>query len=217
MPAPTDPERPEPFAPTPAPAPAPAPAARERAVAMLTRRYAADELGEAELESLLDRVYRARTPAELEAVLAGLAAEQAAGGPSNAGAGVPAPAPREVGAFLSGQEVRITGVAPRHLRLHARLGYVELDLTHARFEPGTTEIEVHAFMGYVEIRLPAGVRVESEGHAFAGYFSVRGGRGGAEAEDVPVVRLTGRATLGYAECYVARGGGRPPAAALPGG
>jgi hypothetical protein len=35
--------------------------------------------------------------------------------------------------------------------LRARLGYVELDLTQATFEPGVTTIDVSALMGYGQI------------------------------------------------------------------
>ena len=54
---------------------------------------------------------------------------------------------------------------------------------------------MRSFAGYVEIRVPAGVRVESSGRAFLGYFALKGATG-----DAPVVlRVTGRASIGYVE------------------
>lgn len=175
------------------------PAQRERVVDVLTRHFANDELTEAELDARLQRVYAATTTPELEAIIADL---PAFAGPETR----PVPAQfsgTEIAALFSGQERRLTDVVPRDLRLRARLGYVELDLTQARFEPGVTTIDVRTFMGYVEIRLPAGVRVESLGRALFGYFAVKdSGASGASADAPSVVRITGRAAVGYTEVFL---------------
>ncbi len=173
------------------------PAARERVAHALSQHFAEDHIGTEELETRLARVYAATTAAELEAVVADLPATAA-----EVTALAPADQPGErITALFSGQEQRMTGVVPRHLRLRARLGYVELDLTHATFAPGLTEIDVRAFMGYVEIRLPAGVRVENRGHALFGFFSLKG-QGAPKA--ATTLRITGRATFGYAELFARR-------------
>ncbi len=191
------------------PAPPVTPEARERAVEALTRHYAADRIGDADLEARLERVYHAATGAELEAALAGLPVPA-----PEAAAGAPAAAPEDAGArrieaLLSGQEERVTGVVPRALRVRSRLGYVELDLSRATFQPGVTALDVRAIFGYAEIRLPPGVRVESRGRAVAGYFAVRGASR-AGGEDAPAtVRITGRALCGYVECRVAKGEAPP--------
>ncbi len=167
-------------------------AERERVLALLTRAYAADWLTEAELQARLDRAFLATTAAELQDVLVGMASDAAS---------VPETAGMRVRAVLSGEEQRPTGALPRRLRLEARLGYVQLDLRGARFQDGVTEIHVDALAGYVEIRLPAGVRAESAGRALLGYFTLQGG--GLEPDaGTPVVRITGRAVLGYMECRV---------------
>jgi len=186
----------------------PLPDARERVVETLTRLFAEDRISEAELEARLERVYRADPGPELDAILADLqvappAAEStavlAAGGEET-----------RVRAFLSAVERQWAGTVPRQLAVRGRLGYVELDMTGATFEPGVTVIDVRAFMGYVQIRFPAGVRVECHGHAFAGFFTLKGA--GSAAADAPVVRIVGRASFGFAECSVASGA----AARLPG-
>lgn len=184
---------------TPSP-PDPLPAAqRDRVVDVLTRYFANDELTEAELDARLQRVYAATTRGELEAIIADL---PALAGPETR----PVPAAQfrgtEIAALFSGQERRLTDVVPRDLRLRARLGYVELDLTQARFEAGITTIDVRAFMGYVEIRLPAGVRVESLGRALFGYFAVKDSGASGASADAPVVRITGRAAVGYTEVFL---------------
>jgi hypothetical protein len=191
------------------PAPPPEPEARERVVDALTRHFADDRISAEDLETRLERVYRATTAAQLEAVVADLPSTL----PVAASSAVPdVGAPQRISALFSAQEQRVTGVVPRELELHARMGYVELDLTHATFEPGLTAIDVRALMGYVQIRLPPGVRVECRGRALFGYFSLRGAAGSG-AEDSPrIVRITGRAVFGYAECLAGRG-----KAALPPG
>jgi len=176
------------------------PDARERVVEVLTRHYAEDRISSDDLEVRLERVYHAATPAELEAVIADLPAAL----PVDTTAPVPAGSrgAERISALMSAQEQRLTGVVPRDVQVRARLGYVELDLTRATFEPGLTVIDARAFMGYVQIRLPAGVRVECRGRAVAGFFSLKGGS--ASEEDSPrVVRITGRAAFGFAECFVA--------------
>ncbi len=173
-------------------APMPTAGERDRVVELLTRHYAVDRLTEAELQARLDRVYGATTPAELQRVLADLPAEP------ELGADLPV---QRVRAVFSGQEQKLTGVRPRQLRLQARFGYVELDLTGATLQEGVTEIDVRVFAGYAEIRLPAGVRVESVGQALLGYIAVKGAGTAADERATRAVRITGRVVCGYAECF----------------
>ena len=160
-------------------------AARERVIEILTRHFANDDLTEADLEARFQAVYAAQTSRELDAIVADL--------PTTG-----AHETTDVTALLSGQERRLAGVVPRGLKLRARLGYVELDLSEATFEPGVTTIDVRAFMGYVQIRLPTGVRVESAGRALFGYFAVKG----ATADAPSIVRITGRARFGFVEAIL---------------
>ena len=107
--------------------------------------------------------------------------------------------------MFSGHESNLVSVVPRVWKLRARLGYIELDLTRAAFEPGVTTIDVGAFMGYVQLRLPADVRVENRGGAVFGFFSLKGEGAsgtGEPTESVKVVRITGRATFGFAEATI---------------
>ena len=161
------------------------PAARDRVIEVLTRYFANDQLTEAQLDARFQAVYEAKSLRELEAIIADL----------------PALGDREstdIRATFSGQEPRLAGVVPRLLTLRARLGYIELDLTQARFEPGVTTIDVGVFSGYVQIRFPAGVRVESSGRAFLGYFAIKGSVSDAPA----IVRIVGRANLGFVEAFL---------------
>ncbi|MGD0483327.1 MAG: DUF1707 domain-containing protein [Gemmatimonadales bacterium] len=191
------------------PAPPIGPDARDRVVEVLTQHFAGDRITEADLEARLERVYAATTGPELEAIIADLPgnvpAVFAGAIPAIPGDGA---AVRRIDALLSGQEQRMTGVVPRQLQARGRLGYVELDLTHATFEQGLTTIDVQAFMGYVQVRLPPGLRVECHGRAVAGYFSLKGASRAGGDDALSVVRITGRAAFGYAEVFIAKGG--PP-------
>jgi hypothetical protein len=185
-----------------------APAARERVVERLTHLFADDLITQDDLEARLDRVYHAASGAELDAIVADLPAPVAE---ATAVTAHDTARPR-VAALLSAVERQWMGVVPRHLEVRGRLGYVELDLTGATFEPGVTVIDVRAFMGYVQLRLPAGVRVECLGRAFAGFFAMKGAaRAGATASP-SVVQIVGRAAFGFAECFVAS----DPTLRLPG-
>jgi len=185
------------------------PAARERVVEALTRLYADDRITSEDLEARLERVYHATSAPQLQAIIADLPAVLPTAEP-HAVAAEPGAAQR-ISALFSGQEQRVTGVVPRQLEVRSRFGYVELDLTRATFEPGVTEIDVRAFMGYAEIRLPPGLRVDCRGRAVFGFFALKGAS--RSDEDAPVVvRITGRASFGYAECYI----GKAKAALPPG-
>ena len=171
------------------------PAAREQVIALLTERYAQDHLTLDEFERRAGAAYAARTPAELGALTADLE-----------GGTVPAtrsslPA-MNVGVVL-GSVVREMYAVPRHVEIRTVLGNIELDLTHASFAPGVTEIALHAFMGNIEIQLPASVGVEDHVSTVLGSFEYRRhprASSWAEASRVTsVVRFTGRVTMSSAE------------------
>jgi len=197
----------------PLPSTAPQPDARERVVELLGRSFAEDRISEEELEARLERVYRAQTAAELDALVADLAAPLPAPVPEGAGPLAAAGPRSRIAALFSGQEQRLTGPVPPRLDVRSRLGYVELDLTRASFGPGETMIDVRAFMGYVQIRFPGSVRVECQGRATFGYFALRGSGAPEGSEAMPLVRVVGHASFGFAECFTPR----REAPALPGG
>ncbi|HEX4627339.1 MAG TPA: DUF1707 domain-containing protein [Gemmatimonadales bacterium] len=177
------------------------PAARDRVVDALTRHFASDQITEAEFEARLDRVYGATTELELADVIADLPVSvRSAAAPAVRDA---LHAGHRINALFSGIERKVTGLVPGELRVRAHLGYIELDLTGATFAPGLTAIDVRALMGYVQIRLPAGIRVESHGRALFGFFTSKGAQSPGADRSKSVVRITGRATFGFAEATAA--------------
>ena len=171
------------------------PASRDRVIALLTERYAQDQITLDEFERRATAAYAATSTAALMALTADL------------GDGV-VPAVRaslpagNVGVVM-GSIVRDMHAVPRRLDVRTVLGNVELDLTRASFAPGVTEIALHAFMGNIEIQLPAHVGVEDHVSAVLGSFEYRRHPRAAswiESSNVAsVVRFTGRVTMSSAE------------------
>jgi hypothetical protein len=174
------------------------PASRERVIALLTERYAQDHLSLDEFERRAAAAYAARTPDELAA----LTADLPAGEVPAMRASLPA---MNVGVVL-GSIVRDMHAVPRVLEVRTVLGNVELDLTHATFAAGVTEITLHAFMGNIEIHLPWNVGVEDHVSAVLGSFEYRRHpRAASWAESskiASVVRFTGRVTMSSAEVVI---------------
>jgi hypothetical protein len=179
-------------------APPVSPAAREKVIALLTEQYAHDRLSLDEFERRAAAAYAARTSADLAALTGDL------------GEG-PVPATRaslpamNIGVVL-GNIVRDMHAVPRQLDIRTVLGNVELNLTHASFAPGVTEISLHAFMGNIEILLPPHVGVEDHVSAVLGSFEYRRHpRASSWIEGsrvASVVRFTGRVTMSSAEVVI---------------
>ena len=182
----------------PALAPPVSPAARERVIAQLTEGYAQDHLSLDEFERRAAAAYAARTSDDLAALTVDLADS----GVPAARASLPS---MNVGVVL-GSIVREMHAVPRALEVRTVLGNVELDLTHASFAPGVTEISLHAFMGNIEIQLPPHVGVEDHVSAVLGSFEYRRhprATSWAESHHVTsVVRFTGRVTMSSAEVVI---------------
>lgn len=171
---------------------------RERVVEALSEHFARDHLSLDELESRLSRVYSASTPQEVDSLLDGLPA-LTVGAPLPVAADPTAPPPKmreRLVAVLSGIVRRGLWRVPRNLRVVAVMGGVQLDLREAEFPPGVTEIRAFVFMGGLDVQVPPGVRLETDGVAILGGFEDRVDESGAAGRDAPIVRITGVAIMG---------------------
>lgn len=177
---------------------------RERVIEALSEHFARDHLTIDELESRMTRVYAASTPQEVNALLDGLPALTTASPlPATADPYAVAPKMRErLVAVMSGIVRRGLWVIPRRLRVVAVMGGVDLDLRQATFSPGVTEIHAFVLMGGLVVRVPPGVRLETDGFAFMGGFEDRLFEPGAAGRDAPVVRVTGVAIMGGVDARV---------------
>jgi hypothetical protein len=196
-------------------------AARERAIRLLTDRFADDTLTVDEFEARLDRMYKAATPADLDALtsdLVGTTSVPAVVPPAGSGAAAtiraamgtrPYPAPgetpplRRILSLMS--ETKHTGrwVVPRRLDVRAIMGDLFLDLRDAALPPGLCEMDVLAIMSNVKILVPPGVVVE-------GLLTAVMAAVGNDAEDdgrLPAsavrIRLTGTAFMAEVRVRVA--------------
>ncbi len=103
-------------------------------------------------------------------------------------------------AVFSGQKRTGPWELPRHMRVAAVMGSVELDLREAVMAEGEIEIEIFCLFGSVEICVPPGVQVECDGDAFAGEFGYSPDSMFMPQLGAPRVRITGSATFGEVKC-----------------
>jgi hypothetical protein len=142
---------------------------RERTVAALCEQFAADNLALADLETRLDSAHRARTAAELQALVQDLPVLHS-GQPVHAAASTGA-APRRADsqatrdtrtmvAFMGGVERKGQWTPGRRNLVFAVMGGAGLDFREVALPPGTTEVVLFCMMGGAEIIVPPGLAVD---------------------------------------------------------
>lgn len=179
------------------------PPQRDAAIERLTTAFAEDTITMDEFERRAELVYRAVTIDDLKLLLQDLPSSQGAAlQRSDKSDGVALLGSQSVDAItsvLSNTERKGAMKIPRYLRVRTVLGSLALDLRHAVFQAGVTEIHVNCVLGNVEIWAPAGARVEMGCDALLGNVQsdVPDPAEGALAD--VVIRITGRALLGNVE------------------
>jgi hypothetical protein len=184
---------------------------RERVAEALREAAAEGRLSLEELDERLDRVFAAKTYAELTPVTADLPGmgdlpvprgDRRAGQETGAGSfGIN----RYGGEASEHAAVAIMGsfsrkgswVVPPVMSAVAIMGGGELDLREARFAERTVTIHVTAIMGGVEITVPDDARVEVNGIGIMGGFDHRAA--GEGAADGPTIVIDGLAFWGGVE------------------
>jgi Domain of unknown function (DUF1707)/Cell wall-active antibiotics response 4TMS YvqF len=175
---------------------------RDRTVARLSEAYARDALTMRELELRMEAVYRAIDHADLTRLTSDLPSDGAPVRQSSTG--LIRGARQGVNATFSSVEgVRLT-VMPTLFDIRALFGSVELDLRDTAFQPGVTEISVHATLGNIELKLPAHVEVEQMGdHTFCSVSvkdkRFKDSRGWNPPEHRSIVRFTGHSFMSNIE------------------
>lgn len=185
--------------------------ARERTIRILTDRFADDTLSIEEFETRLDRMYKAQSPAELDALLQEVEARarRRAGAAPNAG-GVPAPyqdvAPRRILAIMS--ETKRTGrwLMPRELALRGIMSNVTIDLRDVAMPGGYCELDLVAVMSEVVIVVPPHVLVEDLTLTVMAESTNAAMDDGTLPPDAPRLRVTGTAFMASVQMYVGEPG-----------
>lgn len=175
---------------------------RDRTVARLSDAYARDALTMREMELRMEAVYRAVDQSDLTRLTDDLPSD---GAPvRHASTGLVRGARQAVNAtFSSVDGVRLT-VMPTLFDIRALFGSVELDFRDTEFQPGVTEISVHATFGNIEIKLPAHVEVEQMGDHTLCSVSVKDkrfkdSRGWNPGGHRSIVRFTGHSFMSNIE------------------
>jgi hypothetical protein len=176
---------------------------RERVIAKLSDHFAHDTLDVDEFERRVTVAQTSDNPADIEALLADLAALD---GPAAATTAVvptvvPSLVPADqdratVYAIFGGIDRRGTWTVPRRMRIRAVFGGANLDLREARFPPGPVDIEVTAIMGGINIVVPPGLAVQMHGSAIMGGFADVNRAPAAPDPDAPLLRVHGLAMMG---------------------
>lgn len=181
-------------------------AARERAVQVLSYHYAYDRLTLDEVERRLELAHRARTPAELDRLLADLPRDDVHRSGERPFHTLAAPdegeSERRLLTVFAETKRRGAWTPPRALRTVTVFGSTTLDLREARLQPGVTEIEARVVFGELKVLVPPGVRVESEGNAVFGSFDHSAPAWDALPPDAPTVRIRGLAVFGATHVVV---------------
>jgi len=180
---------------------------RERIARVLHDSMAEGRLTVNELEERLDKVYAAKTFADLEPLTRDL--------PTNAQAravALPLPSTPVSSDRIGGRGTSSNAIAvmsgttrvgvwtvPPTFTSVAVMGGVEIDLTEARFEDAETTIQAFALMGGIDIYVPEDIAVQVNGTGFMGAFENRAADQAQPRPGVPLVKITGLAVMGGVE------------------
>ncbi len=178
---------------------------REKTVQRLSVHFAADHLEISELERRLDLVYSSGSPAELAELVADLPAlsvdAEVEVTPSvQVEPWRAVPRNQTLVAVCGGAERKGQWTPPRHMNVVAIMGGAGLDFREAIFGDSVTEVTVVVCMGGVEIIVPPGVRVESNGFALMGGFEQVAQE--ATGSEAPLIKVNGFVCMGAAEIKV---------------
>lgn len=160
---------------------------RDEMLVRLHNAFAEGRLSEAELDERIDRALAARTHVELGAVAADLP------GTGRAGAECSAPAGRFQVAYKNSVARAGRWRVPERFTTVVYKGTGLLDLRAAELEAQVTRVRVLAYKSCVEIIVPPGVRVETEGVGISAEVH------GAPPAGAPVVHIRGYAYKGTIE------------------
>jgi hypothetical protein len=167
-------------------------AARERAIALLTDRYADDSLSEAEFEARLSWLSAADSPARIEDLIADLAVPRSAQPLAEQRTGFGPPSEQRIRAIMSSTERTGQWTLPHRLAVRAVMSELRLDLRYASLPPAG-EIELNTVMANVRIIVPPELGVECDVSAFMA--TVRNEASASQWPGAPVLYVTGSAVM----------------------
>ena len=170
---------------------------RERAVELLSRHFANDNLSLDELERRIELAYHAKGPSELQDLVRDLpdAAENV---PARQAAPLPeafADVSDRIVSVMTETKRRGMWRPARHIDLWSVMSDTQLDLTEAVLGSGVTEFDVSAIMTTLKIIVPPGVRVVVQTSSIMSTVSDESIEPPSVGSGAPVLRLTGFALM----------------------
>lgn len=178
---------------------------RERVIQVLTDAFANDLITVAELEDRLEKVYRAATAAEAEALIAGLRPPPPVGAVGHASVRREIDLERDranerIVSIFSSQSRRGIWSVPRDLDVLALFSDTVLDLTNASLPAEIVDLHVNVVFASLRIVVPSGLRVVNRVGAFAARVESDAALDLAPmVPGSPVIRITGNATFASLE------------------
>jgi hypothetical protein len=166
---------------------------RDLVVHQLADHYALDHISLEEYEFRVQAAFRATQWYELTATTSDLPSLGPERSPVVRSEGGSRVGGRSLLAIMGGFSRKGRWLVPERMKIWAIMGGAELDFRDAVFTSQVTEIEILAVMGGVHIRVPPGVRVETDGVAIMGGFD---DNPGVARFDSPVLRVRGLAVMG---------------------
>lgn len=176
--------------------------ARELTIAALQEHFAHDAIDVDEFERRVTLAHQSGSAQDLEALLADLPALASAPAPAPKTALVPAtdvPPAKTVYGLMSSTERRGAWLVPRRLKVRGTMCSIVLDFRGARLPAGPVDIELRAVMTSVEIIVPPGLAVETEGTAIMGSFEHVDRAPRNPDPDAPLLRVSGLVFMGSVE------------------
>lgn len=192
--------------------PAPLRSRREAAIQLLCAEFAQDNLALDEFERRLDLAHRATSLEEIDALVADLrpvvtsAEVAAAPAPVAALPSTDVRATQFLLAIMGGVERRGRWTPARETSVLAIMGGAQLDFREASLPPGVTEVNVACLMGGVEVIVPPGLAVDTDGVAIMGGFVHLNRDSATPGPEAPVLRIRGFALMGGVEITVRQAG-----------
>jgi hypothetical protein len=176
---------------------------REQVIAALQEHFARDDLDVDEFERRVTLAHTTESPAEMDTLIKDLEPLP------DAQTLVPTPAAlvplsdvrplQTIRGFMSATTRTGPWSVPRTVRIKATMSSTVLDFREARFPQGPVDIQIRAFMSSVEIMVPPGLAVETDGSAIMGTFDDISRAPTNPDPDAPLLRIHGMAFMSAVE------------------
>jgi hypothetical protein len=172
---------------------------RDQVIARISEAYAGDLFDVDELDRRLDLAHQARTIAELDVLVADLAASPGVATPSLALDDPGRAEAKTLRVIMGSVERRGTWIVPRNLTTRVFWGNAELDFREASLGAGVTTLDVRVTMGSLEIIVPPSLATDVDVSSFMGSVEARHRAPDEPDPARPLLRVTGSVVMGSVE------------------